>query len=183
MSEKEGKLSLNSFMSNISKGGLSNASLFQILVTPPIKLNYNNRELKFRIEATEFPGRNIDVFQTDYNYMGGIRNVAYGWNIAEIPLTILLSEDMKEKDFFLKWQSLAIGDWSEGGDDYDIGFYEDYIGEILMLKLNNRGEIVRRVKLLEAYPVTVGANQVSWADDSFQRLDVTFVYKKYENIE
>jgi len=39
---------------------------------------------------------------------------------------------------------------------------------------------IYKVKLIDAFPTSIAPQQLSWGDDAFQRMSVSFLYQKYE---
>tara|TARA_Y100000361_G_scaffold103941_1_gene93649 strand:- start:83 stop:565 length:483 start_codon:yes stop_codon:yes gene_type:complete len=124
------------------------------------------------------PGRNLDT-DPDTSLHGPTKQVVNGWSFAEITASFNMSNDLRERQFFERWQQTAFneGTWS-------INYYNDYVGslEIYQLDLQNR----RRsgVKLFEAFPKTISGQQYDNASfNQIQRLDVTFAYRYWESLD
>jgi hypothetical protein len=52
----------------------------------------------------------------------------------------------------------------------DGSYYDDFIKQIYA------------VELIDAFPVSIASQPLSWSDDNFHRLSVQFAYQKYRTI-
>lgn len=140
--------------------------------------NTENKDVMLRCHSITMPGRNLDT-DPDTSLHGPTKQVVNGWSFAEITASFNMSNDLRERQFFERWQQTAFneGTWS-------INYYNDYVGslEIYQLDLQNR----RRsgVKLFEAFPKTISGQQYdNAAFNQIQRLDVTFAYRYWESLD
>ena len=173
---------IQSFVSNVSKNGFARTSDFFAEVSAPIPDLGAARDLTFRIEATNIPMRTVQsIDYKDYGYpykIGGLPNS------VEIEMQILCSPDLRERDFFLKWQDLIVGDHrtntSPNSNQFEIGYYNDYIGGVRIYQLNTEGLKTYEVELIEAYPMNVQGISKSWAQTDIQRMSVTMAYRYFK---
>jgi hypothetical protein len=121
---------INEFTSQINKHGIAKPAHFSVLITGPI--SDGRRAFPLRIESVSIPGRNLITL--DQNYYGPPRQIPYRFMVQPVTLTIILSQDMYEREYFMRWQDSIIGSSRKYGDgtpgSYDAGFYDDYIGNI-----------------------------------------------------
>lgn len=111
----KGSFGLNEFSAELGKSGFARTSYFTVMITPPSKLLEIDSKVKdgfgkpmsLRIEQAELPARAPLYLQQ--RYYGPLRNIPYGYNSQQLTLTIILSEDMRERNFFLRWQDLLLG--------------------------------------------------------------------------
>ena len=90
------------------------------------------RSFPLRIEQVSIPARTLATFQQ--NYYGPPREIPYRFLSAPVTLTILLSEDMREREFFMQWQDLFVGTSriKEPGRAaiYDCGYFKECVGSV-----------------------------------------------------
>jgi len=152
---------VSTFTSAISDTGLAKPALFEcLIVKSPIVDRITNfgktqQNLRFRIESVNFIGRNISTF--DQNYHGPVRSIAYRQAQQTCSMTVILSQDMREREFFMQWQDYALGHarTDKSGrvfpNMFDTGYYDDYVGTIYIDqysygddKLNKTQELINQ---------------------------------------
>ena len=120
----------NEFVAEISKqGGVALASDFRVLVTPPEGMKHlDNEALQFRIDGIDFPARSVT--EINYPLYGAPYKIGATLNYVPITMSVLMSPDMRERDFFLEWQDLIGGthrDPRKNSDEvnrqFNVGFY------------------------------------------------------------
>lgn len=180
---------INTFKSEINKFGIMKTSSFEVQITPPSEIINNDylKSMTLRARAVSFPGRTIET--REYKVYGPTQKIAMDSSFEDVSMSIILSEDMREKNYLEQWQDIAVGRYRESDgkaiyEDMDLSFYNKYIGQILITTFNELGKPVRKLKCLEAYPVNVGTVSYSWEENSVAMLDVTFTYRYhyYEQI-
>ena len=172
----------------LNKGGLAKGSHFEVTFTMPPALADIYRTtvetLSLRCESISFPSR--APLTSNVKYFGPERRMVYGYDAAPITASILLSESMAERDFFLAWQDIAVGrarqiQGGSPGVGFLIGYYEEYTCKVIITKFNERGERTQTTQLVEAFPQFVGEVAGSWGDDDFARVNVTLQYRYFQN--
>lgn len=146
---------VNQFHAKISStGGYAKASTFEVDVIPPGKLisgngttlfrpsfpdsNNTAQGLTFRVFAVTWPGRALNsmestIYGAPYK-MGG--SALY----TDVEMSIMCSPDLRERDFFLQWQDLVVGNHRldaggpEKSNEFDIGYYNDYVSDGVVIK-------------------------------------------------
>lgn len=194
---------LTQFQSEIGKrGGFAKASNFEIEVTGPpgalvgggrqitMSAGYNvkdiERSITFRASAVDFPGRGVGI--VPFSTYGAPYQMGTDINYIPVTLTILLSPNLIERDYFLGWQDLIGGnhravyrDGGNQGSSFDIGYYQDY-AQGTQIKIKQFGEnniVTHTTSLLQCWPSFVGNITGSWEDDGFQKMQVTMTYKQF----
>ena len=172
-----------------SKDGFAKTNRWEILITPPTGsrgggtgnvfapiMGANNGEgvvqkAALMCEAFSFPGRNLTT-TPDSNLYGPEREMVNGYTFGDISSTFRLSSDQKEKQFFDTWQRLAYNP-----QDFSIGYYYDYVGEIRLYQLDEQDRRRYGIKLLECFPKTVDQMTVTQGAGDLQRVNVTWAYR------
>jgi len=128
---------LREFTSEINKNGIANPAYFAVMITLPqallAKFPEANRSLMFRIESASLPTRT--VLTHDQRYYGPIRRIPYGFTSLDLTMSVILSEDMREREIFLAWQDLMLGPSRtmkegtgfESVGIFDAGYYDDAV--------------------------------------------------------
>ncbi len=126
---------INKFSSEIGRTGVAKTSDFIVEISAPMSLRYIGiaQSMPLRIEQVSIPARSLITFQQ--NYYGPPREIPYRFLSAPVSLTILLSEDMREREFFMQWQDLFVGtsrikETPSKTGIYDCGYFKDCIGSV-----------------------------------------------------
>ena len=119
---------VNDFTSELNKRGAAKAHNFAVAITPPDKLKPLFADvswLPMRIEAVNLPSRSLMTLEQRYH--GPIRYIPYSVIYTPVTMTILLSDNMMEREMFLAWQDLAISvpDTEPGMETPRRGFFGD----------------------------------------------------------
>jgi len=179
--------SVSDFAANLSRGGIAKSSHFDIQFTAPkglLESSANLRDLSIRCDSVSLPNR--ASASTPIKYYGNVKKHYYGTiDPTPITVTIILSENLKERDLFLSWQDIALGKIRKPFNaprlgNFNVGYYADYVSNINIRKFNEAGKLVMITKLVEAYPSIVGEGAMSWSDESIMRLNVTFDYYYFQ---
>lgn len=171
---------INNFVASLNQG-VAKTSDFEVIFTAPPAIAYRSttlRSLRFRCDSVNLPQR--APLSTDVKYFGHQRKFIYGNQPTPITCTFILTERLQERDFFLDWQDLAVGNVRKTGQrlgGFNVGYYEDYVcNKIDIIKYNVNGEKVLTVSLFDAFPTFIGEVGLAWSDDAIAKLNVTFDY-------
>lgn len=159
-----------------------------MVVSPPTQVwgAALSRELSFRIEAVGLPGRIINpVSMSTY---GPVYNIGGQANYIETQFQAILSPDFRERDMFMRWQDIisgssrsAFGNADQRKSMFNVGYYDDYVGKAQIRQyINTEPEVpIYILDLVEAWPIRVEPNEVSWSNDQPARLGVSLMYRYF----
>lgn len=123
---------VNEFSAEIAKSGVARTSNFLVEIGAPEGLLLDTKSMPLRIEQVSMPSRTLTTFAQ--NYYGPPREIPYRYTSAPVSLTILLSEDMREREFFMQWQDLFVGkrrnQESLPTGIYDCGYFKESVGSV-----------------------------------------------------
>lgn len=138
------------------------------------------RDFTYLCESAEFPGRgfmNADV----KGYHGPDFKVPYQTEYQETSMTFLCRSESLERQFFDDWMEII-----NPTNTFDFSYKDTYVCQIQMFQFSeasnaNGTEPVATYAwtLHDAYPILVSPQPVTWADDNFQRLAISFTYMKW----
>jgi hypothetical protein len=154
-----------------------------------------NETFSFRCEKAEFPGKTLATNE-DIGGGGTTLKLPYDVIYNDIQLSIICSEDKKERMFFDNWMDSII---NPAGYDYTlkdsagrstfytqnpglVNYYEDYAkGITLSVKqLNAKAEVIMNFVMRDIYPIAISPMNASWDEtNSYQRFSVTLNYRYY----
>ena len=180
--------------------GLTRPNRFEVLIHPPkilreklaktgsymqyadedtkgqILLGVGNR-LRFTCEAASLPGRSLGTKENQQ--YGPMRKHPYSQIYTDLALTFMVGRDMLEKKIFETWQQSIFDPIT-----HNWNYYEDYTTNVEIFQLTEHDDRIYGIKLIEAYPVTIGDMPLSYADtDTYQRLPVTLAYRRWVELK
>lgn len=181
--------SANDITANFSKTGVAKSSHFDIYI-------HGNgdgeveRDMQYRADATELPGRSITTLEHSFNNYGPINKIAYGQAYADIAVSFVLSEDLREKEYFEIWQDQMVntGAFNPSGvarersamNSYNVRYFDNYSRTIVIRQYGAAGNLRSIHTLNEAYPIIINPIAMSWGEESIMRMNVTFAYRNYQ---
>ena len=173
--------------------GYAQPNRYEVLILPPAKLGGGNqtnifsgmerqsdtRSISLRAQSVNMPGRNLATTQ-DSNVYGPEREVVEGVTYAEdISIDFQASSQLSERVFFENWQRQAFNETT-----WNIGYYNDYIGEIQIYVLDKQDKRRYGLKLWEVFPKTIGANQLAYGDnDTLMLTNVSFSFRYWTSLD
>ena len=156
-------------------------------------INRTARTMSILAESASLPGRNF--ITSEQKLYGTLRKLPYGVVYDDIDITFICTNSMMERTFFNIWHNYIMAP-----DSQYMEYYQDYIGEIQITKINNDGfgagganlfsKVATEAKNLvvdelntytlhEAYPIAIRAQDLSYNDEDYMKLTVTFSYARW----
>ena len=181
---------IQNFISHIGKyNELAHASRFEVRIPLPSSLkgsSFGTRELSFQCEGAEFPGRNISMIE--YRHHAFTQRVPHVLNYTDVNLVFMCNNQFLEKKFFDSWMNSMIPSASGIVQYFRSASGENnFSSEIVIRQYDGRGKEgaaqldslpIYGVKLIDAIPTSVAPLSLSWTDESYHRLQVSFTFKK-----
>jgi hypothetical protein len=180
-------LNMNSFLSAINReewGGLAKSCRFIAVIRPQgdailKQSGLIKDDLHYLCEAAEFPGRGLQ--SVDLRYYGPNFKMPYQTSYEDLNMTFLCRTEGYERQFFDDWMEII-----NPTKTFDFEYRDNYRSQIEIYHYGDvgssdgRGNVNHIPKysftIHEAYPTLVNAQPVTWADDQFLRLGITFTY-------
>lgn len=169
------QLSMGDFQSIVKRfGGPAKSCRFAVRINPVGDLLSQisggfERELVYLCEAAEYPGRGF--LNLDHRYYGPNFKLPYQSTYEDITLTFICRNESIERLYFDNWQSII-----NPPNSFNFTYRNQYRSHIDIFHIDDAGQPQYHFTLLDAYPVLVNPQQLTWADDQFLRLGVTFTY-------
>lgn len=195
---------VNDFSANMNKNGFGRSAHYQVRCYPPgydsgagtaINMPEVQAELSFRTDSVTLPGRG--ALTTEMHTYGPPQSMAYESQYPPVEMTVMLSPDNKEREYFQRWQDIAVGSVRNGAQNgrgqgsllnsqnglalhnFDIGYYIEYAGVVNILTYNVNGDNVYICRLYEAWPATISGINLNWGENDINKLLVGFRYRYY----
>jgi len=184
--------SAQNILASLNETGVAHSGHFEVFLVSNLQKATTfdkvgaESKMRFRAEAAEIPGRSLATVDQRFDNYSPIARVVTGQTYTDVTVTFLLSEDLREKEYFERWQESAV----QTGAFQDIGaqtknnpqYYNDYVGVVEIRQYGAAGDLRSVHKLDNAFPIVVGGVQMNWGDEGFARLQVTFSYQRYRAV-
>lgn len=131
-----------------------------------------SNDLVYLCEVAEFPGRSF--MNSDIRYYGPSVKFPFQTVYEDVNFTFLCRPKSEERFFFDGWMEKV-----NPISTFDFNYKRDYACSVDVFQLDEQHKTSYMITLVEAYPIQISPQPVTWADDNFQRLAVTFTYSKW----
>ena len=138
-----------------------------------------SRNLALQCEAAELPGKTLTT--ADVKIYGPTFKVPYQTQYSDTSLTFLCTNEFYERKLFDRWME-AIHPSDTNNLRFPKGDKTRYMTNIKIIQYDDFIKQIYAVELIDAFPIGVAPQSLSWADDGFHRLSVSFAYQKYRTI-
>ena len=151
-------------ISNMLSGtGTSNASV--------------TRYLALQCENSELPGRFLQTM--DGKVYGPIFKVPYQSQYQDVTCTFICSNKFYERKLFDKWVE-SIHPSDTNNLRFPKGTFSTYLTNVKIIQYDDFVRQIYAVELIDAFPVGIASQQLSWGGNDFHRLSISFAYQKYK---
>lgn len=137
------------------------------------------RYLALQCEAAELPGKTVET--ADVRIYGPTFKVPYRMQYTDTTLTFICTNDFYERKLFDSWMEAMIP-----SDTNNIRFPKSnssrYLTNIRIIQYDDIVRQIFAVDLIDAFPVGIAPQALSWGDDGFHRLSISFAYQRYRPI-
>lgn len=183
---------VNNLISSINKTGVAKTTHFEVQITGKGDAALEEAMMA-RIDTVELPGRSLMTAEHKFSNYGPLNKVPYGGQTySDLTMTMILSEDMREKEYFEIWQNSIVNtgafETGSGQQDFYGGYvqskfnpryFDEYLGTVVIRQYGSAGDLRSIYTLNEAYPIIINPITMSWATDEIAKLSVTFAYRNY----
>lgn len=209
---------ITEFSSAISKSGVALSSEYEVsfLLSEKVRNYLRNNGVEdqfisdtahFRATIAELPSRQLQVLE-DRSLNGGVaRRIPTSMVYTEANMSLMLSEDMRERHFIEQWQNYVIGG-DQGQNSiphWRNRYYEDFAtGTNIDIHIKSpsatesnyksswfglrrsadvTSKTLYTIRLHECFPVTIGQINLDWSNDNPIILPITFQYRYWTQLE
>ena len=135
-----------------------------------------SRYLALQCEAAELPGKTLQT--ADVKIYGPIFKVPYQTQYTDTTLTFLCTNEFYERKLFDRWME-AIMPTDTNNLRFPKGQSSRYLTNIKIIQYDEFIKQIYAVELMDAFPIGVAPQTLSWSEDGFHRLSIQFAYQKY----
>ena len=175
---------MNTFL-NVSDDyfSLAKSCRYAVTITPPPGLlsgggqtNVDNtsisQDLTYLCESAEFPGRAFESLEV--KYYGPTFRIPHKSDYEPINLSFICRNGGAEREFFDDWMDLI-----NPTDTYNFNYRDSYATNLRLFSFDEFNNATYSFTLVDAFPIFVNPQPVTWADDNFLRLVVNITYTKW----
>ena len=174
-------MNLDRFKNKLNElGDPAPVNRFQVVISTPGGVDVREDvtpDLTLLCEQAELPGKSM--LTVEDKLYGPVRKVAYGQMFIDTTMTFICTGNgWREKKYFDDWQNSIVDP-----ELFDASYYEDYTATIYLYVYNNASSKVYGIMFMEAYPLNVGAVNLSMSQNNDHgRLSVTFAYRRWKEV-
>lgn len=179
-------MKISDFVGQISNG-LARSNRFIVNLTPPNSITQGLRgqgvgtsdyvklqNILLLCDSAQLPGINLNT--APIRTFGEIREIPYELNYEPITLTFFVDAEMNVKKLFDLWLYST-----QVGDSRKFTYYDSYVTTMNIIVQDMEEQNRYMVDLFEAYPKTVSAVQMDFANRDVMKLNVTMMYKYWRS--
>ena len=138
-----------------------------------------SRNLALQCETAELPGKTLTT--ADVKIYGPTFKIPYQTQYSDTSLTFLCTNEFYERKLFDRWME-AIHPSDTNNLRFPKGDKSRYMTNIKIIQYDDFIKQIYAVELIDAFPIGVAPQSLSWGDDAFHRLSISFAYQKYRTI-
>jgi len=170
---------INSYWSTVSKyGGPMRPNRFAVVIPAPLIFGSSNgftEELAYLCDTASLPSRGWLL--DPYKYNGPTRIQPVTQEYEQFNVQFILRDQMLEKQYFDNWMEII-----QPGHDWGFSYKKDYCVDIRVYTLSKSKDTeftgTYSVTLKKAWPTSIATIPLTDADNSFGKLEVSFVYER-----
>ena len=137
------------------------------------------RYLALQCESAELPGRTTAT--ADVKIYGPTFKVPYQTQYTDTTLTFLCTNDFYERKLFDRWME-AIHPSDTNNVRFPKGQQSRYLTNIKIIQYDEFIKRIFAVELIDAFPIGIAPQTLSWGEDGFHRLSIQFAYQRYRPV-
>lgn len=179
---------IEKFRSILSRhGGVDHPSKFDVVITPPSGLAGSTSlvgDLSYLVDVASLPGIGIQTEEIQHNGYGITEKRPTNMLFDTFNVSIHVDGKLDSVDFFHNWIKLINGFGLEADSSTrdKFAYPEEYWSTVTVTKYDLSGKAVRKWDLHQAFPLTIGAVEVSWeTTNAVTKLPVTFSYHSWKS--
>jgi hypothetical protein len=144
---------------------------------------YAEINMKYRCITCSIPGKMLTTVER--NTYGPSRKIATSALYQDVQFGFIVSDDATELNYFHNWLNLISNNVEvDGVLVNDVAYYDDYVADTFITQYNKFGEITRKIKLEESYPINIAEVPMGWEmSNDIMKVDITMAYRNWYSVE
>lgn len=155
-------------LSGITRGNRYSA---EFPIPTRIRGSTDARILSMMCDAIVIPGTTINT--ADFAPLRNLTKLPTGYQHEDIEVSFILDGKYTAKKIFDSWAAAIVNP-----NTYRISYVDSIKTDIIIAQLDTLGNEVFKVKLIGAYPVSVGQIQLGNENEGIQKLPVTLTFER-----
>jgi hypothetical protein len=140
-----------------------------------------SRYLALQCESAQLPGKSMATADVDMLYGPKFKIPYRAMYDENITLTWICTNEFYERKLFDKWlEAMTPNDTHNAR--FSQGEKTRFTTNIKIVQYDDFIKQIYAVELIDAFPVMIAPQTLSWGDDGFHRLSVQFEYTSYKTI-
>ena len=136
---------------------------------------YDTNDLNVLCTSARIPGKQIRTLEKVVGVVS--QPTATGFESGQATFSFYLTHNYTVRKYFQDWMDTVVS----RRPPYDVGFFDEYKGDLIVQQQDNLGSHVYITKLKECYPVNIAEIELNnQAQTAALELTVTIAYKDYE---
>lgn len=135
-----------------------------------------SRYLALQCESAELPGKSL--LTQDVKIYGPTFKVPYQTQYQETTLTFMCTNEFYERKLFDRWMEAIMPT-----DTNNLRYAKDektrYMTNIQIIQYDEFIKKIFVIELMDAFPLAISSQPLSWSEEGFHRVSVQFTYQKY----
>lgn len=120
---------INDLKARVSEGrGFANPTLYYVVLPSD-----NNRDISFFCKSVSLPSRSLLTVQREIGT--DLRNVAYGYQNANVSMSFQVLNDQKVRQYFDDWQNSIVTRYTEQDGNHVVAYPDKYMRSIKIVQL------------------------------------------------
>lgn len=135
-----------------------------------------SRYLALQCESAELPGKTLQT--SEVKIYGPTFKLPYMAQYQDITLSFISTGDFWERKLFDKWINSIIPN-----DTHNLRYQNEqstkYTSKITIMQYDELITQIYALELIDAFPIGIASQPLSWSEDGAHKLSVQFAYSKY----
>ena len=135
-----------------------------------------SRYLALQCDSAELPGKTLQT--ADVKIYGPTYKLPYLTQYQDITLSFISTGDFWERKLFDKWINSIIP-----SDTHNLRYQNEestkYTTKITVMQYDELITQIYALELIDAFPIGIAAQPLSWSEDGAHKVSVQFAYSKY----
>lgn len=145
------------------------------LKLPLLDDSFSSGNMSILCQAVGMPG--IQVATTELPIYGPLMKMPYGLAYQDLTIQFICTNDLAQRRIFEEWRRLVV----DPTTNY-VNYYDRYVGNTWIWKINQKGEYEYGVLVEEVYPVSIMEQELSYQNNDWLRLTVQLSYRRWRGI-
>jgi hypothetical protein len=191
---------VQNFVDNIGNRGTLKNNSFEVdisripaMLNDTLNRNFGVRQpdirnlLRLRANRVTLPGINLDLANVKRYGVGPISRAPTSVNYTNMNIEFIETADHSVYKFLYEWVTTMFDFTGAGGNQinsaprYNAEYAAYYSTDMLINVYDPSAALVTQVRVIEAYPSSIGDKPLSWNDNnSTYKIDSTFTFKEWK---